>query len=76
MHEGVAINQDLARKLQLPIAPCNVTVGTVANGASMNIISCIYGIDITLAGTCPAYIKSAMVIPELRSPINQGIKWT
>ena len=35
LHEGVAINRDLARKLQLPIAPCNVTVGTAANGTSM-----------------------------------------
>ena len=75
LHEGVAINRDLARKLQLPIAPCNVTVGTAANGTSMNVIGRIYGIDIILGGTCPAYIKSAMVIPELRSPINLGSKW-
>ena len=33
LHEEVAINQDLAWKLQLPISPYNVTVGTAVNGA-------------------------------------------
>ena len=73
--EGVAMNEDLARKLQLPIVPCNITVGTATNGGGMRVIGRVHDIDVTLGGTCPAYIKTAMVIPKLRTPINLGSKW-
>jgi hypothetical protein len=75
LHEGVALNEELARKLQLPIVPCDITVGTAANGGGMRVIGRVYNIKVTLGNSCPSFIKEAMVIPELRTPINLGCKW-
>ena len=75
LHEGVAVNEELARKLQLPIVPCELSVGTAANGGDMDVIGRVYNISVILGDDCPSYIREALVIPELRTPINLGCKW-
>jgi len=75
LHEGVAINEELARKLQLPIDPCDLTVGTAANDGDMSVIGRVYNISVILGDDCPSYIHEALVIPELRTPINLGCNW-
>ena len=71
---GVAINGELAEKLQLKIHKLKTAVGT-AGGDQLDVLGEVQDVAVWITRDCKLKIQRARVIPRLNHELNIGSEW-